>query len=102
MYLVNKSQGCILQPVWPLVAAVKRSGLQPAKLVSFLIAPAACAIQCQCHCVRRYVIFVREQQQMARLQQQTGGGTESALDLVGYVEFQHSYRCAPQHLNALQ
>ncbi|WIA37851.1 hypothetical protein OEZ86_014704 [Tetradesmus obliquus] len=40
----------------------------------------------------RYVIFVRDQQQAARLQQHSGSNVESALDLVGYVEFQHSYR----------
>ncbi|WIA17635.1 hypothetical protein OEZ85_014441 [Tetradesmus obliquus] len=40
----------------------------------------------------RYVIFVRDQQQAARLQQHSGSNMESALDLVGYVEFQHSYR----------
>jgi hypothetical protein len=37
---------------------------------------------------------VRDQQQAARLQQHTGSNVESALDLVGYVEFQHSYRWA--------
>lgn len=49
----------------------------------------------RCVCLRRYVIFVRDQQQAARLQQHSGSNVESALDLVGYVEFQHSYRWAP-------
>jgi hypothetical protein len=40
---------------------------------------------------QRFVIFVREQQQMARLQTQ-GAATESALDLSAYVEFNRNYK----------
>lgn len=45
-----------------------------------------CCKLCVCHVACRYVMFVREQEHMARLQQSTSAGTESAVDLVGYVE----------------
>jgi hypothetical protein len=42
---------------------------------------------------RRYVLYVREQQQLARLLANTAqGGGSSGVDLVGYVEFQKSFK----------
>ena len=38
-----------------------------------------------------YMIYVREQEHMQRLQTQTSS-MESAVDLVGYVEFQRNYK----------
>jgi hypothetical protein len=41
----------------------------------------------------RYVLYVREQQQLARLLANTAqGGGSSGVDLVGYVEFQKSFK----------
>jgi len=40
----------------------------------------------------RYVFYVREQQQLALLQASAGQSTDSAVDLVGYVEFQRNFK----------
>jgi hypothetical protein len=39
----------------------------------------------------QYMVYVREQEHMQRLQTQTSS-MESAVDLVGYVEFQRNYK----------
>jgi hypothetical protein len=38
------------------------------------------------------VFFVREQQQLALLQSHAGQDADSAVDLVGYVEFQRNFK----------
>lgn len=44
-------------------------------------------------------MFVKEQQHMARLQQSTSAGNESAVDLVGYVEVSCCYVLNQQSVN---
>lgn len=39
----------------------------------------------------QYIIFLREQQHMARIQTQ-GARTDSAVDLLGYVDFQRNFK----------
>jgi hypothetical protein len=38
------------------------------------------------------VLYVREQQQLAQMQANAGQGSISGVDLVGYVEFQRSFK----------
>lgn len=40
--------------------------------------------------VDRYIIFVRDQEHMTKVHQQSA--SESTVDLVGYVEFQRNFR----------
>lgn len=81
----------ILYCSWSRSADVSISSVACMPFHTNTIIACSCLLM-RCTTLRRYVIFVRDQQQAARLQRQTGSNVESALDLVGYVEFQHSYR----------